>query len=101
MWNNPDCSKCAAARETIGQLGVPVRYRRYLEEPPTAAELEEVLGRLGSQPWDICRLGEPIAATLGLAGWEHDEASRQKWIEAMAANPVLIQRPIVLLDDGS
>jgi arsenate reductase len=101
MWNNPECSKCAAARDTIGKLGLPVKLRSYLQEPPTPDELADVLRRLGMQPWEICRLGEPQAQTLGLEGWARDESTRQQWIDAMAANPALIQRPIILLDDGS
>jgi arsenate reductase len=101
MWNNPHCSKCAAARETIDELGLPVRLRSYLDHPPTADELAQVLARLDAQPWDICRLGEPLAEQLGLSGWARDETTRQRWIDVMAAHPVLIQRPIILLDDGS
>jgi arsenate reductase len=101
MWNNPDCSKCAAARETIGELGLPVTLRSYLQEPPSAAELADVLDRLGMQPWEICRLNEPQAGELGLAEWARDGATRQAWIDTMAAHPVLIQRPIILLDNGS
>ena len=101
MWNNPDCSKCAAARETIGELGLPVKLRPYLEEPPSPAELAEVLDRLGVQPWEICRLAEPQAQALGLEGWARDETTRQAWIDTMSAHPVLIQRPIILLDNGS
>ncbi|WP_254549500.1 ArsC/Spx/MgsR family protein [Catellatospora tritici] len=100
MWNNPSCSKCATARETFELAGVPVRLRSYLTQPPTAAELVEVLDRLGAQPWDVCRLAEPVAAELGLDGWDRDEASRPRWIDAMAAHPQLIQRPVILLDDG-
>jgi arsenate reductase len=101
MWNNPSCSKCATARETIGQLGLPVTLRPYLDKPPSSAELADVLDRLGVQPWEICRLTEPQAQTLGLASWPRDEASRQRWIDTLAAHPVLIQRPIILLDNGS
>ncbi|BCJ73060.1 arsenate reductase [Catellatospora sp. IY07-71] len=101
MWNNPSCSKCAAARETFELAAVPVTLRPYLTAPPTAAELADVLGRLGAQPWEICRLGEPVAAELGLDSWPRDEASRERWIAAMAAHPELIQRPILLLDDGT
>lgn len=101
MWNNPSCSKCAAARETFELAAVPVTLRPYLTAPPSAAELEDVLERLGAQPWEICRLGEPVAAELGLAGWPRDEASRGRWVAAMAAHPELIQRPILLLDDGT
>lgn len=101
MWNNPSCSKCATARQTFELHQVPVKLRPYLDAPPTAAELAEVLGRLGAQPWEICRLGEPVAAELGLADWARDADTRDRWIAAMAAHPQLIQRPILLLDDGT
>ncbi len=101
MWNNPSCSKCAAARDTLGEARIPVRLRAYLDDPPTAAELTEVLRRLDAQPWDICRTGEPAAVALGMPDWPRDEAAVPRWIEAMVAEPQLIQRPILLLDDGS
>ena len=100
MWNNPSCSKCAAARKTLEQARVPVRLRAYLDDPPTTTELADVLDRLGAQPWDICRLGEPAAEGLGMAGWPRDEVSAARWLEAMVEHPELIQRPIILLDDG-
>jgi arsenate reductase len=100
MWHNPSCSKCAGARATLDEARVPYRLRAYLEQPPSAAELTEVLRRLGAQPWDICRLGEPAAVARGMADWPRDEAAVPRWIEAMVAAPELIQRPILLLDDG-
>jgi arsenate reductase len=36
-----------------------------------------------------------------LASWPRDAAARERWIEALAAHPVLIQRPIITADDGS
>lgn len=101
MWHNPACSKCAAARQTLDAARVPFRARAYLEQRPTPEELTEVLRRLGARPWDICRTGEPAAAALGLDTWPRDEASAPRWVEAMAAHPELIQRPILLFDDGS
>lgn len=101
LWNNPSCSKCAVARDTLDAAGVPYRVRAYLDQPPTAAELADVLRRLGAQPWEICRTGEPAAVALGIAGWPRDEANAQRWIDAMVAAPELIQRPILLFDDGS
>ena len=71
--------------------------RRYLDEPPSAAELEAALDALGLEPWEIARMGEARARELGLAGLEHD---REAWIEVLAANPILIERPIVIGDDG-
>ena len=101
IWNNPSCSKCAGARRTLEEARVPYRLRAYLEQPPTVEELVEVLGRLGARPWEICRTGEPAAVARGLADWPRDDANAARWIEAMVESPELIQRPILLLDDGS
>ena len=100
MWNNPACSKCATARDSLAEAQVPYRLRPYLDQPPTAAELADVLRRLGAQPWDVCRLGEPVAAELDLASWSREAADADRWIAVMVEHPVLIQRPILLLDDG-
>ena len=58
IWVNPACSKCRAATAALDEAGVDYTVRRYLEEPPTRAELEEVLGRLRLEPWDITRSRE-------------------------------------------
>ena len=67
----------------------------------SAGYADGVFRRLGLEPWDIARLNEPEAKELGLKNWERDEASRQKWIAALAAHPKLIQRPIITADDGT
>lgn len=101
MWNHPSCSKCAGARARLDAADVGYRIRPYLEEPPSAEEITEVLRRLGREPWEICRTGEPAAAELGLSGWSREPADRERWIAAMAAHPSLIQRPILIFDDGT
>jgi arsenate reductase len=101
IWHNPSCSKCATARATLDEARVPYRLRAYLNEPPSAAELTEVLRRLGARAWDICRTGEPAAVAQGMADWPRDEESEPRWIAAMVEHPELIQRPILLLGDGS
>lgn len=100
VWFNPSCSKCRTAVQRFEVAGLDFGIRRYLDAPPTAEELDGVLKRLGMQPWEIARTGEPAAKELGLSGWPRDEANRQRWIDAMVAHPKLIQRPIVLFDDG-
>jgi arsenate reductase len=100
VWNNPSCSKCAAARSALDEARVPYRLRAYLDDPPTAAELADVLRRLGAEPWDICRTGEPAARRLGIQDWPRDADSVPRWIDAMVEHPELIQRPILLVDDG-
>lgn len=101
IWINPACSKCRSALTILDAEGAEYTVRRYLEDPPTAAELREVLGRLGLEPWDITRTGEAAAQELGLASWPRDAADRERWIGALAGHPVLIQRPIITADDGT
>ncbi|MBW3661654.1 MAG: arsenate reductase (glutaredoxin) [Actinobacteria bacterium] len=100
IWHNPRCTK---SRQTLGLLedaGVEPEVRLYLHEPPSAGELRGVLDRLGMQPWELVRTKEPVADELGLADWPRDEEHRDRWIDAMVANPILIERPVVLTDDG-
>ncbi|MGI5202856.1 arsenate reductase family protein [Spirillospora sp. CA-108201] len=98
LWHNPRCSKSRAAKAALDEAGVEYTERRYLDRPPTARELDEVLARIGAEPWDVARLNEPVAEELGLKDLERDRA---RWIEVMVANPVLIQRPIVVADESA
>ncbi|MFC0434716.1 arsenate reductase family protein [Kutzneria buriramensis] len=100
IWINPACSKCRSALSILDEAGADYTVRRYLDDPPTEAELVAVLERLGLEPWDIARTGEKIAAELGLKTWEKSEATRDRWITALAEHPILIQRPIITADDG-
>lgn len=101
IWINPACSKCRSALSILDAEGVDYQVRRYLDDPPDASELSEVLNRLGLEPWDITRTGEPAGAELELSAWPRDAASRGRWIDALAAHPSLIQRPIITADDGT
>ena len=100
IWINPACSKCRSALSILDEAGADYTVRRYLEDPPTEAELVAVLERLGLEPWDIARTGEKVAAELALKTWERTEATRSRWIKALAEHPILIQRPIITADDG-
>ena len=97
VWFNPSCSKCRIARDQLDEAGVPYTLRRYLDDPPSEAELRAALTALGLQPWDITRMSEPLAGELGLREMERDADA---WIRVLARHPRLIQRPLVLTDDG-
>ena len=101
IWVNPRCSKCRSATTMLDEAGIDYTVRRYLDEPPTVAELTAVLDRLGLEPWDIARTSEPAAAEAGLDAVPRDAAHRTDWLQAMAAHPILIQRPIITADDGT
>ena len=97
LWHNPRCSKSRGAKQILDDAGVAYEERRYLESPPTATELDAVLTALGMEPWELARLGEDRAKELALRDEPRDRA---RWIELMAANPVLIERPILVTSDG-
>ncbi|SFR26710.1 arsenate reductase [Lentzea waywayandensis] len=92
IWHNPRCSKSRAAKQRLDDSNVEYTERRYLDDVPTAEELDHVLQLLGKHPWEIARAKE-AAYPKDL---EHDRA---KWIAHMVANPSLIERPIII--DGN
>ncbi len=93
ILHNPRCSKSRQALALIEQAGVEPEVVLYLETPPAAEELDEILGKLGLEPMELVRRGEEIYKELGLG---QRELSRQEMIELMVANPELIERPIVI-----
>ena len=98
IWLNPACSKCRTAVAELDAAGVDYTVRRYLDEPPTAAELDEVLQRMALEPWDIARPKEAKEAGIDLPS---DADHRADWLAALAAHPRAIQRPIITAADGT
>ena len=95
VWFNPSCSKCRGARDLLAEQGVDASYVEYLKDAPSRAELERVMTLLGiDDPRQMLRTGESVYAERGLA-----TASREELLEAMIAEPVLIERPIVIRGD--
>ncbi|MET9621433.1 MULTISPECIES: arsenate reductase family protein [unclassified Streptomyces] len=101
IWINPACSKCRSALTLLDAEGADYTVRRYLEDVPDPDEIRAVLARLGLEPWDITRTQEDAAKELGLRDWPKDAANRDRWVEALAAHPKLIQRPIITAEDGT
>ena len=95
VWYNPHCSKCRTAHGLLDERGVEATYVRYLDTSPSRADLERVLALLGTDdPRMITRTRERLYAELGLAG-----ADRSTLLDALAAHPVLIERPIAIRGD--
>jgi len=95
IWHNPRCSKSRGAMELLGARGITPHEVRYLEEQPSRAEIERVLGLLGTDdPMTIVRTGEDTWKQLGV-----DPADRDAVLDALAAHPILIERPIVVRGD--
>jgi arsenate reductase len=98
IWINPACSKCRTALADLDAAGVEYTVRRYLDDPPTRAELEAVVARLGLEPWDIARPKESAEEGLTLP---RDPEHRVEWLDGLAAHPRAIQRPIITAADGT
>jgi len=95
VYFNPACSNCRTTQALLEERGVEADYVRYLDRAPDRAELERVLALLGTEdPRAMIREKEPVYAELGLAGADGDAL-----LDAMAAHPILIQRPIVIRGD--
>lgn len=97
LWHNQHCSKSREAKQILVDVGMPFEERRYLDEPPSAQELDTVLTALAMEPWELARMGEDVATELRLRDEPHDRA---RWIQLMVDNPVLIERPILVTADG-
>jgi len=92
IWHNPKCSKSRDSFKLLEERGIDAEVIKYLDTPPTKEELKEVLKMLGMAPRELMRTKEEIYKTLHL----DNETDDEKLIEAMVANPRLIERPIVI-----
>ena len=96
IYHNPRCSK---SRETLAILeatpGVEIEVVEYPKTPPTREKLASLYARAGITPRQGARLGEDIARQLGLAQADDDAI-----LDAMAAHPILIERPLVETEQG-
>ncbi|MBV8959640.1 MAG: arsenate reductase (glutaredoxin) [Actinobacteria bacterium] len=95
VWFNPNCSKCRGARDLLDEQGVACELVRYLEDSPSRAEIQRVMGLLGiDDPRAMMRTGEAVYKEENLA-----EASADELLDAMVRHPILIERPIIIRGD--
>ena len=93
IYHNPKCSTSRQTLEMLRDAGADVTVIDYLKTPPTRDELRRLYARAGLTPAQGLRTKE--AAATALAG-----ASGDAILEAMAANPILIERPLVETEKG-
>ncbi|MEQ5825975.1 arsenate reductase (glutaredoxin) [Sulfitobacter sp. NFXS29] len=97
LWHNPRCSKSRQALALIEEAGVDVSLRRYLEDAPTRVEIIAARDALGLPAIEMMRTGENLFKELGLT----KESPEETLIDAMAAHPILIERPIAFRQSGA
>jgi arsenate reductase len=95
LYVNYECSKCRSALAILKEKSVDAQHVRYLEEPPTLADLERLMEMLAiDDPRHMMRTGEAVYAELGLA-----DASAHELLEAITTHPTLLERPIFVVGD--
>ncbi len=93
IYHNPRCSKSRQTLELLEENGISPEVVLYLNKPLSAQDIKSLISKLGITPRDLLRKGEAEYKSLGLADKNHSDSAL---IDAMAAHPKLIERPIVV-----
>jgi arsenate reductase len=92
IYHNPRCSKSRNTLALLEEHGVSPRVVLYLDTPPDAALIRQLLAKLGCSAAQLVRRGEADYKACGLGA----ASSEEEIIEAMTSHPKLIERPIVV-----
>lgn len=96
VYEKPVCTTCRNLSALLAQRGIEPERVDYHVTGLEEEELRELLRKAGAAPADFLRMRDPLVAELGLASGEHDD---DELIALMAANPQVVQRPIVVRGD--
>ena len=97
IYHNPVCSTSRKILAAIRATGIEPRIVEYLKTPPDRATLADLIASAGLTPRQAMRTKGALWRELGL---DHPAVGGDAILDAMAANPVLIERPIVVTDKG-
>ena len=96
IYHNPKCSTSRKTLDLLRENGIEPEIVQYLKTPPTRAELAAMIEAAGIDVRTAVRKKEAVYTELGLA-----DASDDELLDAMAENPILIERPFVVTDKGT
>ena len=92
IYHNPRCSKSRQTLALIENQGIQPLVIPYLDNPPSAEKLQQLLNLLEMSARQLIRKGESLYETLNLGD---EQLSEAELVSAMCAHPILIERPIV------
>ena len=92
IYHNPRCGKSRQTLALLEEKGNSPEIIRYLDTPPSKAELQEILQKLEIPAEKLVRKNEKIFKE-NFKGKEYDE---EGWLNLLVENPKLIERPIVI-----
>ena len=93
IFHNPRCSKSRQTLQLIVDAAQEIEVIEYLQNPPTAEQLRNVVALLDLTARDLVREGEVVFRDLDV---DLSALSDDAVIELIVANPILMQRPIVV-----
>jgi arsenate reductase len=96
IYHNPRCSTSRKTLDLLRDNGFEPTVIQYLKTPPSRAELVEMIKDAGIDVRPAVRKRESLYAELNLA-----DASDDELLDAMAENPILIERPFVVTPKGT
>jgi arsenate reductase len=96
IYHNPRCSKSRQTLKLLEENGIEPIVVEYLDQPPSADELTEILLKMGVEPRDIMRKNESVYKEYELAD---PSLTDDALIAAMVGQPILIERPIVVTEE--
>ena len=97
LLHNPQCSKSRQALAIVDESAADVEVVRYLDSPPSRDELAAIVAALDTPPASLVRTGEPLFKELGIDRSTLDSA--EVVVDLLAANPRLIERPVLWVGD--
>ncbi len=96
IYHNPKCSTSRKTLDLLRENGIEPEVVQYLKTPPTRDEIEQLIADAGIDVRTAVRKRESLYTELGLA-----DATDEQLLDAMAENPILIERPFVVTDKGT
>lgn len=96
IYHNPRCSTSRNTLQRLRDKGLEPEIVEYLKTPPTRSQLAKLISDAGLAPREAIRAKEAVYAELGL-----EQATDDQLLDAMAANPILINRPFVVTEKGT
>ena len=93
IYHNPRCTKSRQTLQLLKDRGIEPEVIEYLKTPPSADELTNILDKLGMEPRAL--MGKQ-GSGYKVNGLGDNSLDKQALINGMVANPILIERPIVV-----
>ena len=95
IYHNSRCSKSRATLQILQEHGIQPKIIEYLKTPPNGEEINKLLDMLNISPRNLLRKGEDVYKLLDL---KNKNISDTNIVSAMVDNPILIERPIVVIN---